>query len=234
MNQWYFVKEGKQEGPVTAPQLASLVNAGVINSSDLMVWRDGLPEWQSWQASGIQDEISVLPKPSLSQPTPTPTITINPYSVSERAQSNFGSDLAYTGPGYSGYGRLRYFLTIMVITIVFYAVVIGITFGVIGVSNSPGTGTFVGMGLIFLVLMALFMAASFYAAVQRARNLGMSGWAVLWSLVPIMNIWIGWRMIACPEGYEDHRTLDLPGKVITGIWIGFLVLSVASSFLSEL
>lgn len=231
MNQWYFVKEGKQEGPVTAPQLASLVKAGVVDASDVMVWREGLPEWQSWQASGIQQEITLLPPPSLSQPAPTPAVTINPYSVSERAQSSFGADLAYMGPGYSGYGRLRYFLTIMAVTIVFYAVVIGITFGIMSASKSPGTGTFVGMGLTTLVLMALFMAASFYAAAQRARNLGMSGWTVLWSLVPIMNIWIGWRLIACPEGYEDHRTLDVPGKVITGLWIGMMVLAVASSFI---
>jgi hypothetical protein len=54
----------------------------------------------------------------------------------------------------------------------------------------------------------------------------MSGWAMLWSLVPIMNLWIGWRMIACPAGYEDHRQLDTAAKVITGIWVGSVVLSI--------
>ena len=49
-------------------------------------------------------------------------------------------------------------------------------------------------------------AACLFVAYQRVKNLGMSGWALLWTLVPFMNVWIGWRMIACPAGYEDHRT----------------------------
>jgi hypothetical protein len=39
-------------------------------------------------------------------------------------------------------------------------------------------------------------------------------------------VWIGWRMLACPEGYEDHRTLDIPGKIISVIWIVFLLLAI--------
>jgi len=48
-----------------------------------------------------------------------------------------------------------------------------------------------------------------------------------------MNIWIGWRMMACPEGYEDHRTLDTPGKVLSGIWIALMVLAIGSSLVSQ-
>lgn len=41
-----------------------------------------------------------------------------------------------------------------------------------------------------------------------------------------MNIWIHWRLMACPAGYEAHRTLDTAGKVITGLGIGFFALGI--------
>jgi uncharacterized membrane protein YhaH (DUF805 family) len=85
---------------------------------------------------------------------------------------------------------------------------------------------------VFVILSILFMIATLYVGAQRTKNLGMSGAAILWTFVPIMNLWIGWRMIACPEGYEDHRTLDVPGKVISGLWIGMIVLAIGSSFIN--
>jgi len=45
--------------------------------------------------------------------------------------------------------------------------------------------------------------------------------------VPILNIVVGIRLIAAPEGYAVHKTLDTPGKVIVGLLIGALLLFVA-------
>ena len=86
------------------------------------------------------------------------------------------------------------------------------------------------IGMVVIVL--LLIGGSVSIALQRLKNLGMSGWAMLWTLVPFMNLWIGWRMIACPAGYEDHRSLDTPAKVITGLWIGMVVLSFAMNIIA--
>lgn len=51
------------------------------------------------------------------------------------------------------------------------------------------------------------------------------------TFVPFMNIWITWRMFACPSGYDDHRTLDTPAKVISGIIGGLLGLGILANIL---
>lgn len=245
MNQWYYLKEGKEEGPVTAQQIAALVKDRTLSTTDLMVWRDGLPEWQFWKDSGIQKEAPIIAPPSLSPSIPAPSLSTpspsapslsttapvqsvgtNPYLLSERNQSALSKALPDNNSGYSGYGRLRYFLSSMVVTLGFYGLLFAIMFGLYKASSSTSP---LVVGLITMLLMGGFMTGMFYIGVQRVRNLGMSGWAVLWTLVPIMSIWIGWRMIACPEGYEDHRTLDTPAKIISGLWVGFILLAIVGS-----
>lgn len=127
---------------------------------------------------------------------------------------------------YPGYGRLRYFLSLTVAMVIFYVILFALIFAVFGTNGSSG-GIATGMILIFLLMFGAFV----YIALQRLKNLGMSGWAFLWTFVPIMNLWIGWRLIACPPGYEGHRTLDTAAKVITGLWIGMMVLSFALNIL---
>jgi uncharacterized membrane protein YhaH (DUF805 family) len=248
MHQWYYLKEGKEEGPVTAQQIAALVKDRTLSTTDLMVWRDGLPEWQFWKDSGIQEEAPIIPPPSLSPSIPSPSLSTaslatpslstitpvhsvatNPYLLSERNQNALSKTLPDNNFGYNGYGRLRYFLTIMIMTVLFYGISFAIIFG-LSASNSMSPLT---VALVTLVLMGGFTVASLYVGALRTRNLGMSGWAVLWTFVPIMNFWIGWRMIACPEGYEDHRTLDTPAKVITGVWIGLILLAFVGSALGS-
>ena len=77
--------------------------------------------------------------------------------------------------------------------------------------------------ILYLGIVPIFLIAG----VQRVRSLGMSAWGILWFTVPILNIWIGWRMIACPAGYHHHHNLDTAGKVITWMSPGFVVLLVA-------
>lgn len=114
--------------------------------------------------------------------------------------------------------------------IVFYAIFFVIIFATFGMKVESGVGMAIGVLLVAL----RFVAASLFLGVKRVTNLGMSGWAVLWSLVPFMNIWIHWRMMACPAGYEDHRTLDTAGKVISGLWIAVLALGFLAPLIGGL
>ncbi len=43
--QWYYVIEGKQQGPVSKQELKGLVQSKTINAQTL-VWREGMAEWQ--------------------------------------------------------------------------------------------------------------------------------------------------------------------------------------------
>lgn len=229
MDEWFFANNGAQEGPVTAPQLQALVRSGTLDPATLLVWKEGMAEWSSLQDAGLMPATSPLmaPAPMVST-TPPASLTTNPYLLSERSQHSMARERDAYVPSYEGYGRLRYFLTYMVMTIVFYAIAFGIMFLIVKSTESVGASLAV-LGLLAIV----FMIAALYIGAQRTKNLGMSGFAVLWSFVPIMNIWIGWRMMACPEGYEDHRTLDTPGKVLSGIWIALMVLAIGSSLVSQ-
>ena len=225
MAEWYFANNGAQEGPVTAPQLQALVRSGALDPAQILVWKEGMTEWSSLQDAGLMPATNPLMTPTPMVATAPPaSLATNPYLLSERGQLSLGRDNDAYVPRYEGYGRLRYFLTTMVMTLVFYGILFGAMFLIYKATESFGAG----IAVLFLLGIG-FMIASLYVGAQRTKNLGMSGWAVLWSFVPFMNIWIGWRMMACPEGYEDHRTLDVPGKVLTGLWIALMVLAIGSS-----
>jgi uncharacterized RDD family membrane protein YckC len=44
MEQWYYVVDGQQQGPVGADVLTGMITSGQLNPTT-MVWRDGLPAW---------------------------------------------------------------------------------------------------------------------------------------------------------------------------------------------
>jgi hypothetical protein len=48
--EWYYAKEGKQQGPVNTDQLHKLLSNGDINRQTL-VWREGMPNWQSYETT---------------------------------------------------------------------------------------------------------------------------------------------------------------------------------------
>ena len=54
MAEWYWMKDGKKQGPVDTAHLKQLARAGQIQPAD-MIWRDGLPNWvPASQASGLE------------------------------------------------------------------------------------------------------------------------------------------------------------------------------------
>jgi hypothetical protein len=54
----------------------------------------------------------------------------------------------------------------------------------------------------------------------------MSGWWSLLLFVPIINILIHARCLAFPEGYVDHKRLDVAARVILGLMLGASVVAV--------
>jgi uncharacterized membrane protein YhaH (DUF805 family) len=228
MEQWFFSKGGQQEGPVTPQQIQALAAAGQLDPATTFVWHEGLADWQALGDSGLLAG-AAAPARALPAPPVAASFGGNPYTPPREAyQPPVRKELEFA-PQYPGYGRLRYFLTNLIITVVFYAIMFAVIFAALGSGGGEGAG-----GAIMIVILVLglgVMVVSFYTAYQRVKNLGMSGWALLWTLVPIMNMWIGWRMFACPAGYEDHRTLDTAGKVISGIVIGLIALMIVANII---
>jgi hypothetical protein len=65
----------------------------------------------------------------------------------------------------------------------------------------------------------------------------MSGFWVLGLLVPLLNVWLGYRLLACPGGYAMRKKLDGAGKLVAVLyWLsvtaaaGLLAVTAAGSF----
>lgn len=142
----------------------------------------------------------------------------NPYATPEGAAS---TDSIPMGVGqYGGIRRLPYFG---------YGFLAGILFNVI----SAGAGALAAnestaiLGMVVLVVAVIgYIAALLYIVSQRLVNIGSSPWWCLGALVPLLNIFIGVRCLVCPEGYDHHKTLDGPAKVMLGIAITVILLAV--------
>ena len=119
---------------------------------------------------------------------------------------------------YGGIGRLAYFGLSILIGIV-SNVATSVVLSLVTPDQTPA--------LIAVVVVALLnLTASVTVIVLRLKNLGMNGFWVLGLIVPILNLVIAVRLIAAPEGYADHKTLDTPGKWIVGIFIGLFALAL--------
>ena len=42
--EWFFTKNGKQEGPISTESLQSMIVSGAVATTDL-IWREGMAEW---------------------------------------------------------------------------------------------------------------------------------------------------------------------------------------------
>ena len=112
-----------------------------------------------------------------------------------------------------------------------------------GLRRLPYFGWSVGMQLVYYTLLAVagenpalvllavaaVMGGSIYLLVQRLRNTGSNGWWAALILVPIVNIYVGMKALAFPEGYDDHKQLDTAAKVIIGLFLGSIVLGIVAA-----
>jgi uncharacterized metal-binding protein len=71
-----------------------------------------------------------------------------------------------------------------------------------------------------------------FISLKRLVNLGMSRWWFLGNLVPLLNLWIGYRCFACPAGYAYHKKLDGAGIFLAIVywllWLIFLAAIIAA------
>ena len=64
MTQWYYGKDGRQEGPIEEEVLLGLLRSGQLTPRDL-VWKDGMAEW-----TPIQDVPELALVPTMPPATP--------------------------------------------------------------------------------------------------------------------------------------------------------------------
>ena len=112
---------------------------------------------------------------------------------------------------YGGIGRLAYVGLTVLVNIVFNVVLLLLV--------AEDT-------VLFMPVVLVDFGANLWIIAQRITNTGYSRWWCVAIAVPFLNILLAVSLIACPEGFADHRTLDTAAKIIVGLFLVMFALVV--------
>lgn len=208
---WFYTKEGERCGPVTFTELRVKAAEGGLNPRLDLVWTKGMADWKpSGEVEGLfEKKAAVEPPPSLAP-------AADPYSPPEwdSTEEIMGRDNTWPGARRRGY--------------LFFAVIFpflwsfGIELGLPFLTKSVGADI---LPLITMAANIVPLIIGLWITLQRFTNLGMSRWWLLGNLVPFLNLWVGYRLFACPAGYAYHKKLDGMGIFLAIIyWLLVLAL----------
>ena len=204
--EWYYTAAGERFGPVTWVALKTRADDGSLDPRNDFVWRPGVADWlPAGQIEGLFLRVARPAEPeSLSSPYEAPLSVPD-----EEERPLFLED-------WPGFGRGKY-----IATVVLYSIAVS-------VGTSLVRGMAVDQQLVGLGKLGLSIAVTLYVTFQRFANLGMSRWWVLGNMVPVLNLWTGYRLFACPQGYAMTRKLDGIGKFLAILYWLMVVLSLVA------
>ncbi len=192
----YFVApNGQQQGPYSLAQVEVMLNTGRLKPEDLC-WSDGMDAWQPLSVA--------LPSAVAAQRGDE---EFNPYAPPISAREA-DPQKRLVKSYYGGIGRMAYF---------------GISL-LLGFTNVMIL-TAAAESLALTGLLILSTLGSVVAVYQRLKNIGQNPWWCIAALLPVVNLVIGFRCLACQEGYAEIRKLDLAGKIVA--WIFGVILTLA-------
>ena len=119
---------------------------------------------------------------------------------------------------WKGANRLHYLLGLFVFPMV---LIIALIF--VAPMFEQKLGIFTALASILLITLV-----SLVVTLKRFTNLAMSRWWLLGLLVPLLNLWLYYRLFACPPGYAEHKKLGGAGVALALIYWLSLIVSVAT------
>ncbi|MEP4078548.1 GYF domain-containing protein [Haloferula sp.] len=218
-DEWYVSRSGQRFGPVTYAELEDSAKAGRLEPRTDMVIGGDLTEWKpAGDVAGLYEKASPTENDELEGDPTGHTPPKGSLADSGSFDFNKGEGQTLKLPGAP---RLGYFLGVTVLPtliIVGLGKVMPQIQGVIG-KDYGGWAEF----LIFLAPLVVVIIT-----VKRFQNLAMTGWWWFGLLVPFLNLWLYYRLFACPAGYAYTKKLDVIGKVLAVIyWLTPVALIVA-------
>ncbi len=94
----------------------------------------------------------------------------------------------------------------------------------------------IGAGLLSTVPFGFIVAIALAGilVLYRLKNIGRNeAWAML-IIIPIANLFVTIPCLILPEGYDDTKKLDTAAKIIVGILIAMVVLTITIAVLASL
>jgi uncharacterized membrane protein YhaH (DUF805 family) len=217
---WFYTRNGQQTGPVTLSELQELARGGALNPRLDLVWCQGMADWMpGGEVEGLFEKRAVPEAGALPPPSPSALApATSPAAAGELA------DVMSRQTDWPGARRRSLYLMTLIFPVVFN---LGFAAGAAFLSQQLGPDL---MGLATIMAALLPAIVAIYFGVQRLANVGMSRWWYLGNFVPLLNLWVGYRMYVCPAGYAYHKKLDGIGVFLAILyWLAILlgVLAIA-------
>ena len=219
---WFILHDGERFGPYTLDELKQGVEAKEINPRIDMAWREGLTDWiPAGEVEGLfEKKVSAEKKEEKKE-------SKKEKKEAKSADTAF-SEFEYGDDGptgsdeeveWVGISRGGYFFFSRIFPFIWWG---GLAYGQ-GMLHSFLPADIVPIVVACLALLPVLIYI--VAIVKRFNNLAMSGFWFFGMLVPLLNLWLGYRLFACPPGYAHHKRLGLLGWILAIIyWLPYLTI----------
>jgi len=206
---WFYSHEGERIGPVTFADLQIKAKEGGLNPRLDLVWKHGMDQWTaSGEIEGLFERREPEKKEDLAPPS-------DHYTPPQEESVEDKMSREGNWPGV----RRRGFLAALIVFPILWSMGFQFAAPMLDVQFGPHIMNYLRIAAPLLPLLVIIIVG-----VKRFANLGMSGAWSLGFLVPLLNIWVGFRCFACPAGYGYHRKLDGIGIFLAIIyWLLTLV-----------
>ena len=216
---WFYSRDGEKHGPVSFTHLQAKAKEASLNPRLDMVWSKGMDEWKlAGEIEGLFKRHAVAEPPEV----PVPTLAGSPYQPpqGDSVAEQMGKEGEWPG------ARRRSYLIATLIFPSLWGFVIAAGAGFLTTQFGPEIMKIALPGLSVVPLLVIIVIS-----LKRLVNLGMSRWWFLGNIVPILNLWIGYRCFACPAGYAFHKKLDGAGIFLAIIYWLLLLIAVVATIL---
>ncbi len=222
---WFITKNGERTGPYSLEELKAKVELHELNPRLDMAWKDGMEDWiKAGDVEGLFEKNTSAESPekkdNKKKKEESDTKSAFEESEFEDEPSNNYEDEEWEGTSRGGFFFFIYIFPIIWFVGLFYA--------------SKMLGSEVPENILPIVVGCLALLPfllGIFAIVQRLQNLAMSRLWFFGMIVPLLNIWLGYRLFACPPGYAEHKRLGALGWILAIIYSLPLIAMIAAGAL---
>ena len=195
---WFHTREGERIGPVSYADLRIKARDSGLDPRLAVVWTRGMSGWKpSGEVAGLFDRVDPV---NTRRTLPVP-------SERELVEEQGANQNVWPG------ARRRSYLFVTFLLPFLISFVTGLAMPFLTLRFGEETTGRIALGM--LILPIPFMI---YYAFLRLVNLEMSRWWMIGYLIPPLNLWVGYRCVACPAGYVSHRKMDSIGILLAVIY----------------